>query len=398
MNEKKNETTKNGVMRRGAGWGFRLSYRDANGRRHHIRRQGFATKAEARTAYAKTLAETNRHGTAHPTLTVGEYLLGWVERYERSQARKVTTVRTTKRVVDAYLVPRLGSVRLSKLSPAMVANLYADLLEDGRTGISGRGGLSPKSVRNIGGILHKALTDAVRDGIIPKNPAHDVDLPKWTRPEMHPHNEAEVRKFLTVASKDGDPLAALWFLLFATGIRRGELLGLRWQDVDLVEGSITVVQTRVQSSTVFVSTPKTKSSRRTINIDPHTVTMLALLKNAQEEAAERLGGWTSDLVATDLDGKPIRPNRLTERFHKAARNAGLREIRVHDARHTHATIQFDNGVPVHVVSRRLGHTSVATTADIYVAKMPSADRAADDTWAAIMRSTGDVRDDAESPS
>lgn len=388
------ETTKNGVVRRGTGWGFRHTYRDANGRRHYVRRQGFATKAEARAAYAKAVSETNRHGTAHPALTVGEYLVAWVDRYERSQSRKVTTVRTARRLVNAYLVPRLGSVRLSKLSPAMVSGFYGDLLEGGRTGRSGTGGLAPKSVRNIGGVLHKALKDAVRDGILPKNPADDVDLPKWTRPEMHPYDEVEVGTFLRAASGSGDPLAALWWVLFATGLRRGELLGLRWQDVDLVEGTITVAQTRVESSTVFVSTPKTNAARRRITIDPGTVTALAVLKNAQEDAAERLGGWTSDLVATDLDGKAIRPNRLTARFHAIAREAGLREIRLHDARHTHATLMFDHGVPVHVVSRRLGHTSVATTADIYVARMPSADRAAADTWANVLRAVDRVHDDA----
>lgn len=394
MTDKATETTKNGVVRRGKGWGFRHTYRDANGRRHYVRRQGFATKAEARAAYAKAVAETNRHGTASPSLTVGEYLADWVERYERSQSRKVTTVRTTRRVVSAYLVPRIGSVRLAKLSPTMVANLYGDLLEDGRTGISGRGGLAPKSVRNIGGILHKALRDAVRDGILGKNPADDVDLPKWSRPEMRPYDEAEVAAFLAEASKNGDPLAALWRLVFATGIRRGELLGLRWSDVDLVDGAITVEQTRVQSSTVFVSTPKTRAARRRITIDAGTVTALAVLKNAQEDAAQTLGGWTSDLVATDLDGKPIRPSKLTDRFHRVARDAGLREIRLHDARHTHATLMFDHGVPVHVVSRRLGHTSVATTADIYVARMPSADRAAADTWATVLGAAERVRDDA----
>lgn len=392
--ERKSETLANGVGKRGNGWQYRFTYTDAAGRRHTMRRQGFATKAEARDALAKALAGTNRHGTGSPTLTVAEYLTAWVGRYERSQSRKVTTVRTAKRVVDAYLVPRIGTVRLAKLSPSMIANLYGDLLENGRTGRSGVGGLSPKSVRNIGGVLHKALRDAVRDGTIPKNPADDVDLPKWNRPEMHPYDEAEVAAFLRTASKDGDPLAALWWVLFATGLRRGELLGLRWEDVDLVEGTVTVAQTRVEASTVFVSTPKTRAARRRVTIDPGTVTALAVLRNAHDEAAERLGGWVSDLVATDLDGKPIRPAKLTKRFQETARAAGLRVIRLHDARHTHATLMFDHGVPVHVVSRRLGHTSVATTADIYVARMPSADRAAADTWATVLGAAEKAHDNA----
>lgn len=394
MSKDTNGGERNGVYRRGNGWGFRYSYRDANGVRRWIRRQGFPTKADARAAYAKVVAGTNRHGTASPGLTVGAYLTSWVERYERSQSRKVTTVRTTKRHVTAYLVPRIGTVRLAKLSPAMVTALYGDLLENGRSGRAGHGGLAPKSVRNIAGVLHKALSDAVRDGLIPKNPADDVDLPRWNRPEMQVYDETEVAEFLRVAEKDGDPLAALWRLVFATGLRRGELCGLRWKDVDLVDGFVTIVQTRVHSGTVHVSSPKTKAALRQVSIDPATVTALALLKNAHEDAASRLGGWTSDLVATDLDGRPIHPERLTERFHRTARSAGLRPIRLHDARHTHATILFDHGAPVHVVSRRLGHTSVAFTADVYVAHVKSADRAAADLWGARLGAAERVHDDA----
>lgn len=385
---------RNGVYRRGNGWGFRFSYRDGNGVRRWVRRQGFATKAEARAAYAKVTTETNRNGSSSPNLTVGDYLVGWVERYERSQSRKVTTVRTTKVHVTSYLVPRLGSVRLSKLTPSMVANLYADLLENGRSGRAGRGGLSPKTVQNIGGTLGKALSDAVRDGLIPKNPAANLDRPRWVRPEMHVYNEAEVAEFLRYAQKDGDPLAALWRLVFAAGLRRGELCGLRWKDVDLVGGYVSIVQTRVHSGKVHVSSPKTRAALRQVSIDPETVTALALLKNAHDDAATRLGGWTSDLVATDLDGKPIHPERLTERFHRTSRGAGLPPIRLHDARHTHATVLFDHGAPVHVVSRRLGHTSVAFTADVYVAHVKSADRAAADLWSSLLGAAERVHDDA----
>lgn len=401
MTDKKStkaEKTKNGVTKRGTGWGYRFTYRDANGKRRYVRKQGFATKEEAKDAYAKAWASVNRHGVASPTLTVGDYLRGWIERYERSQSRKVTTVLTARRLVDAYLIPRIGHVRLAKLSPAMVANLYADLMDNGKTGQSGQGGLSAKSVRNIGGVLHKALHDAVRDGTLTRNPADDVDLPKWNRPEIHAYDEAQVTAFIRQASKDGDPFLALWWLLFGTGIRRGELCGLRWQDVDLVEGTISIVQTRVQASKVHTTTPKSNASRRRITIDPAAVTMLATLKNAQDEAAERLGGWPSDLVATDLAGKPIRPSKLTDRFNAILRDAGLPKFTrsgPHVARHTHATLMFDHNEPVHVVSRRLGHTSVSFTADIYVASMPSADRAAANTWESIMRSAGRIHDDAK---
>lgn len=374
------------VERRGNGWGFRFSYRDGGGRRVHVRRQGFQTKAEARAALMRAMSDARLgRGVSGANMTVAEYLGEWIIDYERSQSRKLTTVKSKRSHVESYLVPRLGGIRLGRLSSAHLQRLYGDLLVDGRTGHNGTGGLSPKTVRDIAGTIHKALKDAVRRGYIPRNPADDVDLPRWERPEMETYDEAQVATFLREAARDGDPLAALWHVMFATGIRRGEMMGLRWQDVDLVAGTISIVQTRVESGTVHRSTPKTPAARRRITLDTGTVVALANLKNAQEDAADRLGGWSSDLVATDLDGTPILPRTLTRRFQAIARTAGLPVVRLHATRHTHATIMFDNGVPVHLVSRRLGHTSVATTADVYVARMPSADRAAADTWATVLQ-------------
>lgn len=375
------------LERRGNGWAFRFAYRDDRGKRHYVRRQGFPTKAAAREALNRAMLDARRTGAGSGTrLTVAEYLTRWLEDYERSRSRKITTVKSTRWNVTAYLVPRIGTIRLDKLTPSHIQRLYGDLLVDGRIGRHGDGGLSPKSVRNIAGTLHKALKDAVRLGYLPKNPADDVDLPRWERPEMDTYDEAQVATFLREATKDGDPLAALWFVMFGTGIRRGEMLGLRWQDVDLVDGTISIVQTRVESGTVHRSTPKTSAGRRRITLDASSIYALANLKNAQEAAAERLGGWpVDDLVATDLDGTPLYPRTFTRRFQAIARAAGLPVVRLHATRHTHATVMFDSGVPVHIVSRRLGHTSVATTADIYVARMPSADRAAADTWSAVLQ-------------
>lgn len=379
---KKEAKSTNGVYQRHSGWGFRFAYRDGDGKRHWVRRQGFATKADARKALAQAMSESVR--TSSPTITVEAYLREWIRTYERSQSRKITTVKAKRGHVVSYLIPRIGSTRLTKLTPSMIANLYGDLLENGRVGKHGTGGLSPKTVRDIGGTLHKALKDAVRDGFLPRNPADDVELPRWNRPPMKAYDEAQALAFMQHATKDGDPLAALWFLLFGTGVRRGEIMGLRWSDVDLVAGTISISQTRVESGRVHVSTPKTPAARRVITLAPDAVTALAILKNAQEEAALRLGGWTSDLVATDLDGRAILPRTFTRRFQTLAKAAGLPVIRLHDARHTHATVLLDNGAPVHIVSRRLGHSSISTTVDVYVARMPAADRQAATAWQEIM--------------
>jgi integrase len=375
------------IERRADGWSYRFSYRDQLGNRQHVRRQGFPTKSDAQRAMVAHIADTNAgRGTNDPRMTVGEFLTRWVDLYERSQSRKLTTTKTTKIHVDAYLVPRIGKIKLQKLTPHAIQSLYAELMVNGKTGAQGiTGPLSPKTVRNIAGTLHKALSDAVKRGHIPRNPADAVDLPRWERPEISPYDESEVMRFLQHAARDGDPTTALWRLMFATGIRRGEMLGLRWSDVDLVTGEITIRQSRVEIAGGHTSTPKTRAGNRSIPIDADTVTSLAMLRNAQDAAADVLGAKPFDLVATDLDGTQIGTRALTRRFQSIAKSAGLRIIRLHDTRHTHATIMLDNGVPIHTMSQRLGHSRPSTTLDVYASFMPAAGRMAADTIGEVLR-------------
>jgi integrase len=381
------------IERRADSWAYRFAYRDDIGGRHHIRRQGFRTKADAQRALVAHLQDVNiGRGATNPNITTTEYLTQWIETYERSQSRKITTTVTTGYHVRSYLIPRLGTIRLSKLTAHTIAGIYADLLENGRTGLSGRtGALSPKTVRNIAGTFHKALEDAVKRGYLSRNPTDGVDLPRWERPEIMPYDETEVMAFLEYAAKDGDPTTALWRLMFATGIRRGEMLGLRWSDVDLVAGEIMIERSRVEvrdHTGGHISSPKTRAGRRSIPIDPDTTTSLALLKNAHDAAADVLGSRPFALVATDLDGTPIGTRAMTRRFQVIAQAAGLRVIRLHDTRHTHATIMLDNGVPIHTMSQRLGHSRPSTTLDVYAAFMPAAGRTAATTWAMVTDRAG----------
>jgi hypothetical protein len=168
-------------------------------------------------------------------------------------------------------------------------------------------------------------------------------------------------------------------------MRRGELLGLRWVDVDLVEATVTIRQARVSDGyTVTTTTPKTKAGRRTIAIDSGTVVALAYLKNQQAEAADTLALPHFELVATDLDGRLIKPYTLLDRFHAASNRAGLPKCRLHDLRHSAAAYQLEIGTPVHIVAGRLGHASPATTLNIYAAFLPTADRGASDEIGATL--------------
>lgn len=366
------------VYRRNGAWAWRLSYRDPAGRRVWHGRQGYASRADAIEAMTIARAAMIRGGAAYaPQVTVGDYLRAWVEGYCRSGRVKATTQATTRAHIEAYLVPHLGDVRLGDLDHDRVARFYGDLLADGRRGVNGAGGLSPKTVRNIAGTLHRALGDAVKRGQLGRNAAAGVDLPRWDRRDLTVWDHGEVARFLATADAVGDPLRAVWRLIATTGLRRGEVLGLRWCDVDLVDGTVTITQARVSDGhRTHITTPKTRAGRRTIAIDSGTVIALAQLLNAQTATADRFEAMPPELVACDAGNLPLSPDGLTDRFHTATRRAGLRRCRLHDLRHAAATIALGHSVPVHIVAGRLGHANPATTLAIYAAWLPAADRLA----------------------
>lgn len=376
-------TTQRGTVKRHdktGSWGYRLSYTDDLGARKHS--QKFSrrwTKADAQQELTKQLTLLDRgHSLGTAQTTVHDYLRDWFARWQLQGSVKQSTIDTARVHLDVYLVPRIGHLKLRDLKRARIGALYFDLLQNGRTGAGKHDAtrpLSPKTVRNIAGTLHKALDDAVRLEILHTNPADYVDLPKWERPELTTWDSNQVAQFLAYCVDTNEPLYALWRLLAVAGLRRGELLGLTWDDVDLVMGEIKIRQTRVVTGTgqVRVETPKTTAGRRNVTIDPGTVDALAQLKDAHENAAAILGGWTSPYVATDLGGRPIYPKRLTDRFQATAKAAGVPVIRLHDGRHSNVTIGIEGGVPVAVMSTRVGHSRPSTTADIYFHRHRQAD-------------------------
>jgi integrase len=367
------------VERRGKSWSYRFAYTDSTGRRRWSRRGGFATKSDAQRALTAAVAKANAGGIMHDaTGTTGDFLAAWLDDYERRGTVKPSAAATVRFHVERHLIPRLGSLPLAKLRPATISKLYGDLLTGGR--LDGGRGLSPKTVRNIAGTLHKALGEGVRWGILPTNPADGIELPKWNRPRLDVFDAGEVAQFLAHAERVNDPNVALWRLVFVMGLRRGELLGLTWDDVDLVGGRVSISQTRVTSpdGKTYTETPKTDAGRRTAKIDPGTVDALARLKDAHDAARAALGHWPSPFVATDAAGKPIRPAQFTKLFHRATDAAGLRRIRLHDLRHSSAVEQYRLGVSPAVISGRLGHSRVSTTQDLYLHYVPSHDAAAAD--------------------
>lgn len=359
---------------------YRIEWVDNRGERRSKREGGFSTKDAARRAMTKVLHGIDDGDSMTVRGTIASYLAEWIETYAKSGKVKPSTASKNREHIERHIVPRIGSIDVAKLTGADVARLYADLLTEGR--VRGKIGtpLSPKTVRNIANTLHKALSDGVKWSKVSRNVADGIDLPRFERPDLDVWDGDQIRRFLDYVAGSGDYLGPIWRLMLATGMRRGEVLGLHWDDVDMVDKVVTIKESRVQVRGVtMTTTPKTKAGRRNVSLDSATVIALASLRNAQEDAREKLGAWTSNLVATDLDGQPIEPDALSRRFKSVAGRAGMPAgTRLHDLRHSAAVLMLTQGVPIHIVSGRLGHANPSITLTIYAHFLPSADKLAAD--------------------
>jgi integrase len=268
-----------------------------------------------------------------------------------------------KSKVEVHLTPAIGGIPLQRLTPGHLNALYADLLERG---------LSARTVLHVHATIRRALADATRWGLVPHNVALLASPPRPGRPELRVWTAAELRAFL--AAVEGDRLYALWLLAASTGMRRGELLGLSWPDADLGRARVAVRRSLVTvGHEVVVSEPKTAKGRRSVALDPATVSALKAWRKVQ--AAERLAwgpAWTdSGLVFTREDGRPLHPREVTRAFTRHVLAADLPVIRLHDLRHTHATLALAAGVHPKVVQERLGHANIAITLDTYSHAVPA---------------------------
>lgn len=340
----------------------------ATGKRQQLRRRGFPTKKEAEAKLAEIVADGNRGVFVRPTHgTLAEYLEQWLE--SRAVNLRPSTMYGYEKIVRRRITPALGTAKLSDLTTADLERWYASLVT---------GGLSPKTVANTAGVLSAALSDAVRLKLLRHNPAAEARLPRRERREMSAWTEVEAAAFL-VAVKD-HRLAPIWRLMLATGLRRGELCGLRWKDVDLSAGTLEVAETRVVAHDVVTGAPKTRAGARIIALDAGTVAALTAWRRRQ--AAERLAAgpaWVDhSLVLVDEVGVPPHPETVTRWWSEAATSVGARPIRLHDARHTAATMLLRAGQPVKVVTQRLGHADVAVTMRIYQHVTAQDDREAAD--------------------
>jgi len=363
------------VMRRNKGWAFVAWVHDGAGGRRQVWRGGFRTKADALSAERRFLVEAEDDANQvpdapapAPSPTLEVFLVDWLE--HSSSTRRPTTSVLYDRLVRQHVAPHLGTITLDALAPADIRSWHATLLRKPKRW--GGAPLSPTTVRTTHRVLRRALQDALRWELIDRNPCDAVIAPRRAEVEMRAWDAEQARAFL--AHVEPDRLAAMWRLFVATGMRRGEVAGLRWIDVDLDAGRLAVRSTRVLVYTdVQVVEPKTRRSRRAVSLDAGTVDALRAHRARQEHERSLAGdAWIdSGYVFVREDGRPVDPDRITHLFGVAVAACGLPRIRLHDLRHTAATLALGAGVHPKVISERLGHSSIAITLDTYSHVLPS---------------------------
>jgi len=360
------------VRKRGSTWTAYFHVIGADGDRRQISKGGFRTKTEAQHHLVDSLhAVQSDEYVEQSRLSFADYLLErWLPLVESSL--RPSTLNSYKSMLKLYVLPSLGAIQLQKLRADDLDQLYARLLKDGRQ--DGRGGLSPKTVRSLHNMLHKALRDAERKGLVSRNVVSMADPPRRSQSgssAMRTWTPEQLRVFLAALS--GHRLEAAYLLAATTGMRRGEVLGTRWSDLDIQHRRLAVRQTVIcLNYKISFGTPKTARGRRLIALDPATMT--ALVKHLQEQEAERTvleGGFEDhNLCFAKIDGSPIHPDYFSQLFDRTVARLPIPRIRLHDLRHTHATIGLAAGIPPKVMSDRLGHSTVAFTQDIYMHAIP----------------------------
>ena len=350
-------------------WAFVVDVPSADGSRRQARRRGYRTRADAQKALQRLMGQIASGDFVEPSkLTLRQYLEQmWMPTLPA--VVRPSTADTYKRLVDRHVLPALGAMRLQRLDRARIAAWVGELTSSG---------LSAKSVRNIHGVLAKALSDAVELELVSRNvAARTRSLPRTTNPGPRVWSGDQLRLFLDSTSED--ELGTLWRFIAATGCRRGEALGLRWVDLDLAAATACITRQRtIAGGSVVEGAPKTSAGARTIALDASTVRALRTWRKRQTEHRLSTGAaWIdSGLVFTHTNGAGLWPQMVTARFRQAAADAGLPPIGVHGLRHSAATFMIASGVNPKVVQQRLGHANVSVTLGLYTHVLPAHDREA----------------------
>ena len=360
-----NEKVKNGIVKRGSKWAYVLRVPDQlTGKTKPQWISGFDSAQSAKVARDKArVLVANRDYVSPTKITVGEYLVTWINRVHAGQI-KASTLARYKQIINNYLIPGLGSIKLQDLRPSQVQSLYTKMLTT--PGISGKP-LTGRTVQFTGAVLRIAIKYAVEvDGLLTVNPVSKVPLPKNSPTIPTPLTLSELNLFLEVAS--AHRLYFFYRLSAYTGARRGELLALRWSDFD--GKAITINKTRsiVDNEAVEINSTKGgNNGQRRVPLDTQTIEQFSAHRKRQIAERLALGEFWQETgyVFIQENGVPLYPGTPSDLFKKLAKSAGLRVTRLHDIRHLHATELLRLGEPLHIVAHRLGHRDAMVTATIY---------------------------------
>jgi integrase len=342
---------------------------DSSGKRRQKSQTVKGTKKDAERTLREILTSIEQGAYVKPNkITLGEWLNQWCETYAVTNTTKRTYV-SYRSVLDNHLIPGLGRIYLSSLEPQQVQDYYARQLNVGRS--DGNGGLSARSVLYHHRILTKALDHAVRMGALVRNVGKVVSPPRVARKTMNILDPEQAMKFLDVASET--VYYPLYSTLLYTGMRRGEALALRWKNVDLLGLEINVVETVYKIKQQYIiKEPKTSHGKRAISVSPSLAGLLREYQAEQQRLREEMGSSLveEDLVFSWSDGRPFDADSVTHTFIKVMKKAGLSGVRLHDLRHTHASLMLKAGIHAKVVSERLGHANIGITLDTYSHLLP----------------------------
>ncbi len=366
------------------GWAFTYDLgRRGDGKRRQVLRTGFETRGEANEALDAFIDQA-RAGIEPTSMTVRQFLMDrWLPRTRTS----VKTYQDRELHMRVYVVPRIGGFKLVSVSGEELNEMYDDLAVRGRTQRPDPQlgwGLSATSIRHIHTQLHKAFADAIRWGLLRTNPCDQADPPSSTEVKARAmaarkvYSWDQLQRFVAEAAEDR--LFAMWQLFVTTGLRRSEMAGLRWEQVDLEAAMLSIIRGAVESAGKVHEReyPKSSSSRRAVELARADIDVLELhlTQQAREAAAAQEAWQHQGHVFTSLVGGRIYPPDITKMFHGLTDAAGLPQIRLHDLRHTHATLLLKAGEVTKVVTERLGHSTTAYTQDTYQHVLPGMQRGA----------------------
>ncbi|GMA51830.1 site-specific integrase [Alicyclobacillus contaminans] len=358
------------IRKRGSTWSVVVDVGyDENGKRIRKWFGGHKTKKDAEAFLAQKIAEIESGSyVSTPKQKFGEYMREWMQ--DKRSTLREDTFRSYSWLVNGHIIPKLGNVELAKLTPKHIQDCYRKMQQGDKA-------LSNRSVQFAHAIIRQALDRAVKWGWLARNVADAVDPPRVERREYKIWTAEQALQFLESAKSEDSRYWIGFFLAIMTGMRQGEILALRWKDVDFTN-QVAIVNGTLKwiDGQPLIKEPKTEKSRRAVALSTETVNALRKHKAKQTKERLKMGAeyQDHDLVIARPNGYYMHPKTFDDAWYRALKKSGLPRIRFHDLRHTHASLMLLQGVHPKIVSERLGHSTITITMDTYSHLVPGLQR------------------------